>query len=119
MTSEKMIQRFIVPTDNLIVGADGDEREMLLRCPLCQFEYTHHEKTVEYQRREDHPVIAVFVQHHGCIVEADVDPPYSGRRGAVVLTFSCENGHRFDLQFVQHKGQTYIRAIPRADIADA
>ena len=53
-----------------------------LHCPVCQFEYTHLENVGEYADRE-------------------------GRK-AVTLSFGCENGHKFSMNFQNQKGYTIV-----------
>ena len=55
----------------------------LLVCPFCGGEYTLLEEINPYFDRHDN------------------------NRLCVSLTFSCEFGHTFELDFEQHKGMTY------------
>lgn len=87
--------------------SDGDD---VLACPCCGNEYTHLCNTTVHSRRdgEDGESDAINVTPAGFIhVSKDIPNP-SLRRDAVVLHFDCEAGCLFDLQFVQHKGNTYV-----------
>ncbi len=54
-----------------------------LHCPVCQFEYTHLENVREYSGQDE--------------------------RKNVTLSFSCENGHKFSMNFHNQKGYTTVR----------
>lgn len=94
--------------ERLISDAYYDEPVVL--CPVCGGDLTHHQDTVSYRRsREDGPTtMTVMSTGESCYVPEDQNP--SPRRHAVVLEFECEAGHAFTLQFVQHKGHTFVRA---------
>lgn len=83
----------------------------VMPCPACGHIYTHHESTTVFVRDggEDGPVRRIDVSIGGdtSIKSNSRDQSPSTRRDAVVLHFSCEGGCLFDLEFSQHKGQTF------------
>ena len=60
-------------------------KEQILHCPFCTGEYTH----------------LVNVETYNAVAGED--------RLSVILTFECEDGHRFKIDFHQHEGQTIIK----------
>lgn len=94
------------------VETDADLGEgpcLRLLCPSCSFSYQHHEAVREFVRLggEDGasmvgvPGIAEWVPNEN-------NP--SWRRGAVVIDFWGECGHCWQLEIVQHKGETFMFA---------
>lgn len=81
-------------------------------CPACGHVFTHHESTTVFVRDggEDGPIRRIDVSINGdtAIKSNSRDPSPSERRDAVVVHFSCESGCLFDLEFSQHKGQTFV-----------
>lgn len=85
---------------------DDDGR---LRCPTCDFDYVHIESVTMLARPdgEDGRLAAITVDSAGNI--SDGGPGATdGRRHAVVLTGTCEDGHKFNIELRQHKGQTEV-----------
>jgi hypothetical protein len=83
-----------------------------MECPMdgCVSNWTHLLSVTCYERPggEDTQTVAYTVSGNGHGVTrfvSDNENP-SLRRDATVLHFMCEWGHLFDLQFIQHKGQT-------------
>ena len=86
-----------------------------IHCPSCGNEYTHHRDTTVYTRPEGEDTKTVTTRVNsmaGASIElgGDQDNP-SSRRGSVVLHFECESRCKFDLQFVQHKGMTFVYTV--------
>jgi len=81
-----------------------------MQCPACGDEYTHHLSTSIFNREftEDGPTRLITVDGFGDITNRPSNDSPSPRRDAVVLHFECESGCRFDLQFIQHKGNTFV-----------
>jgi len=84
-----------------------------LRCPRCDFEYTHQGDVTVWSRTEDAPVtIKNTVHGDGTVTLGAVryqgDNPSSRRDGASIK-FSCEGcGGAFEMTVAQHKGHTFI-----------
>jgi hypothetical protein len=100
----------------------GSENELL--CPLCGFEYTHVEIAYISARGEDQVPNEIGVNAVTGRVETQMPytPPAGsdgeGRRHRIALAGSCENGCEFAIVFTQHKGSTYIEAVPRSAVTD-
>lgn len=89
------------------------DSEGVLLCPFpgCRFEFTHLNQVVVMGRSgEDGTVVPVTVKHDGSVTH---EFPVAlcqtiGRRHAIVLPGECEDGHRFYIAFIQHKGVTRV-----------
>ena len=81
-----------------------------ITCPSCGFDYTLHVGTTIYNRElgEDGPLRKITVDGFGDITNRPSEGSPSPRRDAIVLHFTCEAGCRFDLEFIQHKGNTFL-----------
>lgn len=112
-----MIQELTVTPGYAIETDEGWTGDLPMRCPVegCGFDYTHLLSVTCYERPggEDKQTVAFTINGQGLASAGPVDGNPSGRRDATVLHFTCESGHLFDVQFVQHKGQTFV------DIANA
>lgn len=103
-------------TGNLKIATPFEHGEQVLECPVCGFDHTHIEKVSTFSRAEDEEthletriglnsseITTKKVRGHG------KNP--SGRRNGLILHGHCENGHIFDVEIYQHKGQTYFQCI--------
>lgn len=90
----------------------GREPCIRLSCPLCASSYQHHGDVFAFRREggEDGPS---GVGRPGVAGWEPTEANPSSRRGAVAITFEGECGHRWRLEIVQHKGETFVFA--RAD----
>ncbi len=89
----------------------GKTPALLLVCPTCGFEYQKHGTVREFVRpKEDGPSEEVS---NGRTVPTEDNP--SPRRGAVVVDVEGECGHHWQLQIIQHKGQTFCTAREMGD----
>ena len=81
---------------------------VIVLCPVCASEYTHHINTKVYERLngEDGQTV-VLTPGLGELEQSDFNP--SKRRNAVAIEFQGECGHFFTMYVVQHKGVTYIQ----------
>jgi hypothetical protein len=72
-----------------------------IQCPTCDFNYTHI-KRADIQDGHDN-------SWHGI----------GGYRGDVaVIKMYCENGHLFNINIGEHKGNCFISLEPKGDISD-
>jgi len=85
--------------------------ELLLVCPVCGDTYQHHTTVTIFDRLggEDGQSMAMNSAHGTWVAIANADNP-SSRRDAVRVHFWGECGHTWSLDFVQHKGQTFVTA---------
>lgn len=91
---------------------DADTGEgpcMRLLCPSCSFPYQHHNKVREFVRMSGEDGTSV-VGVPGVAGWAPDENNPSRRRGAVVIEFRGECGHDWQLEIVQHKGETFMSA---------
>lgn len=81
--------------------------EFSVKCPVCGMQETHHGSVISYEREngEDSQTIGKKVGSESSFM-TDHNP--SRRRNAVGINFSCEGGHHFNMNIVQHKGNTFI-----------
>ena len=95
-----------------------------LLCPVCNGNNLHHEAVIVYDRREDGEQVRVThvtgSNFSSVVVPSETAENPSSRRGALAVTFWCENCHGelngnpadytklFKLQIQQHKGTTYF-----------
>jgi len=101
---------------NLKIDTPFDNEEQILQCPVCDFEFTHINNVSTFARAED----------ESTHIETNVDLNTSetttkkvhghgrnpsGRRNGLILHGHCEQGHVFDVEIFQHKGQTYFECI--------
>jgi uncharacterized Zn finger protein (UPF0148 family) len=91
----------------------------LLLCPVCKFDATHVEVALVSARTEDVDANEIKVdatngqvQTHRA-VSAPTGPTQGvGRRHRIALEGTCEEGHSFAIVFTQHKGGTFVEAVP-------
>lgn len=79
-------------------------QQWLLCCPQCGHQWTHLQRA--------------FALEGSCPFEGAAEcgelfgVPVGGvseyRRGALVIEFWCEGGHRFSIEIEQHRGQSFI-----------
>jgi hypothetical protein len=81
--------------------------ELRISCPRCGSEYCHHENVEVFERLEgeDGPSYSMEPGRTERILRDD-NP--SLRRNAVRIHFWCEDGCKFYMDLIQHKGMTYI-----------
>ena len=90
--------------NKLAINPTGDNVwPYLVRCPVCEFESTHHKSVAHYRRAEDERTQVVWIGPEGPQQE---NP--SPRRSAVGIRFEGECGHSWWMNIIQHKGQTFI-----------
>ncbi len=89
-----------------------------LACPVCGFECTHIDHVVVAARREDGPIVPIFVDggtgdvHHNTRPEdVPAGPMGDGRRHRIALLGRCEQEHEFAIVFTQHKGYTFVDVV--------
>jgi hypothetical protein len=92
----------------LVDGNSNDDNEKMLVCPVCGDEYMHHGNVRIFSRfGEDKDGLQVDVSN-----SVKVEPVRSGaipgRRDAIHISFTCENGCASLLQIMQHKGNTFF-----------
>lgn len=66
---------------------DSEPTDFAMVCAVCDGENTHIERVVTLD------------DHDGC------------QPDCVRIEVSCEDGHRFELHFQQHKGRTFVRSV--------
>ena len=95
----------------------GEADAWMLLCPICGFDYTHHNQVDVFERigGEDGPTLQITVDGAQVTVAPSDENP-SSRRGAVAIQFYGECGHTWDLTLVQHKGTTFVQVarMPRS-----
>mgnify|MGYP003128366122 CR=1 FL=1 len=89
------------------------EEEKVMQCPVCKFECTHItgvEVFSRYDDAEEHVHTTVDMVKNSTKVENvrghGRNP--SARRDGLILSGYCENGHKFEINIAQHKGNTYF-----------
>ena len=103
-------------TGNLKIATPFQNGEQVLQCPVCDFEFTHIDKVSTFARTEDEDTHLETSTHLGSS-ETTIKKVYghgsnpSGRRNGLILHGHCEQGHVFDVEIFQHKGQTYFECI--------
>lgn len=95
--------------------------ESFMKCPACEYEYTHLEYYEIYQCLEDSPGIHTMTTLAGTIVDLDMKDYPSPRRDGMRMYFSCESCHGgmeegqfppfFQLFIFQHKGVTVFKTV--------
>tara|TARA_S200002703_G_C3727790_1_gene223655 strand:- start:414 stop:800 length:387 start_codon:yes stop_codon:yes gene_type:complete len=101
---------------NLRIDTPFENGEQILKCPVCDFEFTHIENVSTFARTEDedtHMETRVDLNTSETTtkkVNGHGNNP-SGRRNGLILHGHCEQGHVFDVEIFQHKGQTYFECI--------
>jgi hypothetical protein len=96
-----------------------------LACPECDGTYLHQEEVdIFVRKREDHSSNAITVDPYGsCHAGMPSNNP-SPRRNGLIVYFTCEHCHynlkyekklAFRLAIYQHKGETIIEWIWRAE----
>ena len=75
-------------------------------CPVCDFDYVHIEKI------EVHPVddktITISMSGLNVSKEKSIEPLIQNQRGTVIIiTYNCEEGHRWEYKQQFHKGMTF------------
>lgn len=85
----------------------NEHGETIVKCPVCDIKETHHGEVISYVRAggEDSTTIEKRVDYKSEYVSTRNPSP---RRNAVGINFSCESGHHFNMNVLQHKGTTYI-----------
>ena len=108
------------------ITVDGDLGQLgaLLCCPRCGDGNLHHGRVIVFDRLgEDGERTDVTTVYDGLtathrLASCEVDNP-SGRRGGLVIEFSCEccGDRPLELRIAQHKGNTFVawRFDPRVD----
>lgn len=81
--------------------------EFSVKCPVCDAQETHHHTVTSYER-EDGEDSQTVVKRVGRGSNFITNHNPSRRRNAVGINFSCENGHSFNMNIIQHKGTTFI-----------
>lgn len=76
-------------------------------CPVCGDDYTHHSDVRTYKRLGGEDGYSYYIEPLSDKMILSSNNP-SKRRGAIQIEMECENGHKFYLNIVQHKGMTYI-----------
>jgi hypothetical protein len=84
--------------------------ELTIICPVCQFDYTHSQRVYTRPGTDEYEYKG---PREGTV--EDRSRGTAGRRGAIVIEFSGECGHSFDLVLTQHKGQEYLLLTPNPD----
>lgn len=93
----------------------SDMQGMILHCPTCNFNFTHHGVVEVWDRKEDADTgLWVHVSESGLFSSKEfkgVNRNPSDRRGGIRIRFSCENCPTpFWICIAQHKGETFIYA---------
>lgn len=97
----------------------------LLHCPVCGDEYLHHHKMKfleSFQDDWDSGGMQTLANGHSVTMERVRDEEshkIPGRRGAILIYFSCENCQAganpkkdlYILGIIQHKGQTFMQWV--------
>lgn len=83
---------------------------LILKCPFCGFDCTHHTKVEVFDRKNDAEVgLHVTVIRGSIETDMDISNNPSCRRQGLLIHFWCEGcGERPILGLAQHKGQTYV-----------
>ena len=83
----------------------------ILLCPVCGYEYSHHGHVYVFERvpGEDGPSVGLMPGRD--IVWPGNDNP-SPRRNAVRIYVEGECDHRWTLDVIQHKGNTFLTVTP-------
>ena len=76
--------------------SENVDGELILGCPLCDFEYNHVEG-VKTQKGNDN-----YDTDYGDIFRGD----------AIIIKMECEEGHKYNIIFGEHKGYVYMFAEP-------
>lgn len=80
----------------------------ILKCGVCDFEYTHLVTTIKIHDDDNYNLISVTVDDQYEIkVEKDMKYPYRSQN-SISLLFICEDGHYFYKSFDGHKGNIFI-----------
>jgi len=93
---------------NYITCTDGT-----LRCPICGFGYTHHGVVNVYNRETEDSEIGIHACVNGtsCNIDYSMIGNPSRRRDGISIQMRCENGCKFVLHIIQHKGETHLYTI--------
>jgi hypothetical protein len=101
------------------------DRDGLLLCPVCEFDATHVDAVLVAARTEDAEFNEIKVNAITGAAQTHRDQcapsgPHQGegRRHRIALEGSCENGHYFAIVFAQHKGGTFVEAVPLAGFTE-
>tara|TARA_R110000787_G_C13070758_1_gene408987 strand:+ start:73 stop:489 length:417 start_codon:yes stop_codon:yes gene_type:complete len=90
------------------------EEEKVMQCPICKFDYTHITGVEVFSRSiedaEEHVHTKVDMVKNLTKVEnvKGYGRNPSARRDGLILSGHCENGHKFEINIAQHKGNTYF-----------
>ena len=97
---------------NIDLNCNNDEWNVL-RCPVCNNEYIHHEDVEIFNRDEDSKIGQhTTITRHSASIDLNMTGNPSSRRSGLTISFTCEiaecNGV-YVLELVQHKGHTLLR----------
>lgn len=85
----------------------GGKKSWLVCCPVCDFEYSHHGKVEVFHRESGEDGNTVIKTPGAKEITPSIFNP-SPRRNAVRVHFEGECGHKWYLDIVQHKGNTFM-----------
>lgn|SRR5690606_18433111 len=86
-------------------------KSWLVCCPVCGFEFSHHGE-VEIFDREKGEDGDTIIKKPGSKEKTPSTLNPSPRRNAIRIHFDGECGHKWYLDLVQHKGNTFIFTEP-------
>lgn len=84
--------------------------DILLKCPLCDSTYLHHERVEVFNREEDDVTgLHTNILLDNVSVDNNLDGNPSKRRNGLKIYFWCEGcSENSAMSIVQHKGSTYF-----------
>ena len=80
-----------------------------LECPKCGWGHSHQGKIEIFNRKEDaEDCNHVTVDGQASTIDRKIKGNPSLRRQGIKIYFECEDGCKFAICVIQHKGNTYI-----------